>query len=195
MRGMSIEQRLCRLEIWGVGCKLGSLYVISISSKMLTDGITDNLRFTLTSCLFGYPQQVVNMSSPCVVSCQDLDSALEYDVTTPSTLNFNTWCSASSFADNVIDQCEFCYNLTTNQIFMANCSSHFPFLTLRVQTPTNKKPTQSSRPSASTATSALQPGPPSQSARDEYSRRNFSPQQTLRQRQHQNQVASRTSLS
>lgn len=88
----------------------------------------DNLRFTLTSCLFGYPEQVVNMSSPCVVSCQPLDSALEYDIKAPSALSFNTWCGTSSFADNVIDQCEFCYNLTTNQVYMANCATPLPSL-------------------------------------------------------------------
>lgn len=90
----------------------------------------DNLRFAITSCLFGFPNQVVNMSSPCVVSCQDLEPALETNLLDPNGFNFGTWCGSSAYADNDIDQCEFCYNLTVNQkvqqVFIANCAFIHP---------------------------------------------------------------------
>lgn len=75
--------------------------------------------------MYGFPEQVANISSPCVVSCQSLSSALKYDLDDPSGVNFDTWCGASAFADNVISQCEFCYNLTSNmtdsQVYLGNC--------------------------------------------------------------------------
>lgn len=71
--------------------------------------------------MFGYPKQVVNISSPCVVSCQDLAPALKYELRNPSNLNFETFCSTSSFADNVVDRCAHCYNRTTDQEYLANC--------------------------------------------------------------------------
>jgi hypothetical protein len=82
--------------------------------------------------VYGFPEKVANISSPCVVSCQSLSPALEYDLTDPNGVNFDTWCAASSFADNIISQCEQCYNFTTNmtdsQVYLANCGL-LPFLT------------------------------------------------------------------
>lgn len=82
---------------------------------------SDNLRFALTSCIFGYPVQVVNISSPCVVACQPLEPALQYELKNPSALNIDAFCSTSHFADNLVDECKLCYNRTTNQAFLANC--------------------------------------------------------------------------
>lgn len=116
---------------------------------------TDNLRYAFTSCVFGFPESVNNISSQCTVSCQSLDTALEYDLKNPSGDNVDTWCGVSSFADNIISQCEFCYNLTTTQVYMANCkypssifSSSWKSLCLIGKNP------QSSKPCATTATSA-----------------------------------------
>jgi hypothetical protein len=82
---------------------------------------TDNLRYAFSTCVYGFPESVANLSTPCTVSCQPLDSALEYDLANPSGVNFDTWCGASSFADNLISQCEFCFNLTQTEVYMANC--------------------------------------------------------------------------
>lgn len=55
---------------------------------------------------------------------------MEVDLTIPSANNFNDWCSATGFADNVINDCEFCYNLTYQQVnpqvYMANCKYPTP---------------------------------------------------------------------
>lgn len=49
----------------------------------------------------------------------------------PSADNFRNWCSSTTFADNVINTCEFCYNLTSEdvnpgttgaQVYLANCA-------------------------------------------------------------------------
>lgn len=88
--------------------------------------VQDNLRYAFTTCVFGFPQSAANISTPCTVGCGGIQNAVEVDIQNPSANNFNDWCSASGFADNVINDCEFCYNLTyqqTNpQVYMANCA-------------------------------------------------------------------------
>ncbi|EAW10305.1 uncharacterized protein ACLA_047740 [Aspergillus clavatus NRRL 1] len=105
-------------------CQLQSSYSDPHSGQTDLNWGLYNLRYAFSSCVYGYPEQVTNNSSPCVVSCQPLDSALEFDLVDPSGVNFDTWCSASSFADNLISQCEFCYNLTGNgtdsQVYLSN---------------------------------------------------------------------------
>ncbi|GFF29014.1 mediator of RNA polymerase II transcription subunit 8 [Aspergillus udagawae] len=107
-----------------VECQLESTYGDSSSGQRDVEWGLYNLRYAFSSCVYGFPEQVANISSPCVVSCQPLSSALDYDLDDPSGINFDTWCGASSFADNLISQCEFCYNLTSNmtdsQVYLAN---------------------------------------------------------------------------
>ena len=85
----------------------------------------DNLRYAFTTCVFGFPESAANISTPCTVGCGGIENAVEVDLTTPSANNFNDWCTATGFADNVINDCEFCYNLTYQQVnpqvYMANC--------------------------------------------------------------------------
>jgi len=81
----------------------------------------DNLRYAFTSCLYGYPRQVANISSPCVVSCSSLEPALDQNIENPSAYGFFEWCGSSAFTDVVVTQCHECYNLTTNQIYLGNC--------------------------------------------------------------------------
>jgi hypothetical protein len=86
----------------------------------------DNLRYAFTSCVFGYPDSAANISTPCTVGCAGIQSAVEVDILDPGASNFNDWCAATGFADNVINDCEFCYNLTYQQVnpqvYMANCA-------------------------------------------------------------------------
>lgn len=63
-----------------------------------------------------------NISSPCVVSCSSLEPALDQDLLNPTSINSFEWCASSAFADIVVDQCQFCYNLTTNQAYLGNCT-------------------------------------------------------------------------
>jgi hypothetical protein len=75
---------------------------------------------------------------------------VEVDLTTPSANNFNDWCSATGFADNVINDCEFCYNLTYRQVnpqvYMANCK-YAAFVPLAEQQKLTTSNDQSSNPS------------------------------------------------
>ena len=82
----------------------------------------DNLRYAFTSCLYGYPRQVANISSPCIVTCSSLEPALDQNIQNPGAYGFFEWCGSSAFADIVVTQCHECYNLTSNQIYLGNCT-------------------------------------------------------------------------
>ncbi|KAJ5895171.1 hypothetical protein N7495_006862 [Penicillium taxi] len=94
-----------------------------------------NLRFAFSTCVYGFPTQVSNVSSPCPVGCAGVQDAVEFDVGSPSVSNLDSWCDQSSFADNVVNTCEACYNGTTypqQQLYLANFlesiryNCHFP---------------------------------------------------------------------
>ncbi|KAJ5206923.1 hypothetical protein N7491_002447 [Penicillium cf. griseofulvum] len=79
-----------------------------------------NLRYAFSTCVFGFPDSISNVSSPCPVACDGVRLAVRTHIEDPDTSNLNSWCDTKSFADNVVNTCEFCYNLTTTQVYMAN---------------------------------------------------------------------------
>ncbi|KAJ5503387.1 hypothetical protein N7463_006261 [Penicillium fimorum] len=79
-----------------------------------------NLRYAFSTCVFGSPESISNVSSPCPVTCDIVRVAVGTHLEDPDTSNLNSWCQTKSFADNVVNDCEACYNLTTTQIYMAN---------------------------------------------------------------------------
>ncbi|KAJ5170385.1 uncharacterized protein N7500_003168 [Penicillium coprophilum] len=79
-----------------------------------------NLRYAFSTCVFGFPDSISNVSSPCPVACDGVRLAVATHLEDPGTSNLNSWCETKSFADNVVNTCEFCYNLTTTQVYMAN---------------------------------------------------------------------------
>ncbi|KAF9888789.1 hypothetical protein FE257_008365 [Aspergillus nanangensis] len=103
-----------------VECQLRSSFSDHASGQSDLHWGLYNLRYAFTTCVYGFPQSVNNLSTPCTVSCQPLSPALQYDLDEPSGVNFDTWCGASSFADNLITECEFCFNLTATEIYIAN---------------------------------------------------------------------------
>ncbi|KAJ5090639.1 hypothetical protein N7532_009323 [Penicillium argentinense] len=107
-----------------VSCQLESTYTDRTSGETDVNWGLYNLRYAVSSCIFGYPAQTSNLSSPCPVSCDGVRAAVETDLKNPSADNFNSWCGVSTFADNVVNSCEFCYNLTASQnqaqVYLAN---------------------------------------------------------------------------
>ncbi|KAJ5333597.1 uncharacterized protein N7506_007380 [Penicillium brevicompactum] len=79
-----------------------------------------NLRYAFSTCVFGYPDSISNTSSPCPVTCDIIRTAVGEDIQEPSISNLDDWCDSPSFADNVVNDCELCYNYTTTQVYMAN---------------------------------------------------------------------------
>ncbi|KKK17445.1 hypothetical protein ARAM_001070 [Aspergillus rambellii] len=73
-----------------ISCELNSTYVDSASDESDLEWALYNLRYGFSSCVYGYPEKVGNVSSPCPVACNDVITALEYDLTNPSGDNFDT---------------------------------------------------------------------------------------------------------
>ncbi|RAO71479.1 uncharacterized protein BHQ10_007491 [Talaromyces amestolkiae] len=115
-----------------VSCLLSSPY------QNTTIGETDvnwglfNMRYAFSSCVYDYPVSITNVSTPCLVSCTSLGPALDMALTDPVGNQLSTFCSSTSFADNVVTTCENCYALTSQQSFFANFleavryNCHFP---------------------------------------------------------------------
>ncbi|KAL4891006.1 hypothetical protein BDV59DRAFT_76368 [Aspergillus ambiguus] len=120
-----------------VECQLRSPFVDTGTGQSDVHWGLYNLRYAFSTCVYGFPESVNNLSTPCTVSCQPLSSALEYDLENPSGVNFDTWCGASSFADNLITQCEFCFNLTTTEVYIANFLEALRY-NCHFKTPTNR---------------------------------------------------------
>ncbi|KAJ5108078.1 hypothetical protein N7456_004753 [Penicillium angulare] len=118
-----------------ITCGLKSTYEDETSGATDVNWALFNLRYALSSCIFEYPDHVSNVSTPCPVACGTVQPAIQLDIEDPTVDNIGTWCDSSSFADNVINTCEFCYNLTSNQIYLANFmesiryNCHFPTVT------------------------------------------------------------------
>jgi len=104
---------------WGL-CEL--LHLLSIITITLTAFLwIDNLRYAFTSCVYNYREPVTNVSTPCLVSCTPLGPALDFQLTNPVGNSLTTFCGDTAFADNTVSTCEFCYSLTSQQAFLANC--------------------------------------------------------------------------
>lgn len=84
--------------------------------------LTDNLRYALSTCVFGFPQEKISTSTPCQVSCEPLRSAIGHNLNTNATLEDLSYCSLSSFQDTVgINRCAACYGRMDGEAYMANC--------------------------------------------------------------------------
>lgn len=81
-----------------------------------------SLRYTVSECLFAFPAQRISISNPCVVTCEPLADAIEYQLSNDSSslspsLSF---CNDPDFSDVTINNCAFCYGLIPEQLFLAN---------------------------------------------------------------------------
>src|ERR1700733_4559008 len=79
------------------------------------------MRYTLSACLYGFPTQMVSLSSPCQVTCAPLSIAIESGLSINATIADLSFCSAANFSTTIIQQCVFCYGLMDQQKYLANC--------------------------------------------------------------------------
>ena len=85
--------------------------------------LSDNLRYAVSTCMFGFPSPVVAQSTPCDVSCAPLQYALGSQLTGNSTIAAPGmgFCTTSRFDDNTINVCSQCYGRLNDQVAVANC--------------------------------------------------------------------------
>ncbi|KAI9367154.1 hypothetical protein BJX61DRAFT_347599 [Aspergillus egyptiacus] len=126
-----------------IGCELQSTFADDFSGQSDVEWGLYNLRYAFSSCVYGHPEKVSEVSSSCPVACEDIESSLEYELTSPTALNFETWCGTTSFADNEITDCAICYNLTSDrpsssQVYLANFLESLRY-NCHFQTPTEEQ--------------------------------------------------------
>jgi len=84
---------------------------------------TDNLRYAIDWCIFGYPDNNNAPSTPCDSSCLSIQKTLKANMSQPSQ---NTaaygYCQDGSFMAGV-DLCSSCYALVDNHGYLSNCKS------------------------------------------------------------------------
>lgn len=93
----------------------------------------DNMRYTLSSCMYGFPAQKESLSSPCQVTCAPLSNAIESGLGTNATTADLGFCTTAGFSTYNIQNCVFCYGLMDQQKYLANCM----FQVHRTKTRTN----------------------------------------------------------
>ncbi|KAJ5543295.1 hypothetical protein N7535_005723 [Penicillium sp. DV-2018c] len=110
-----------------ISCQLGSEFHDVNTGESDVNWALYNLRYAFSTCVFGYPDSISNVSSPCPVACDGVRLAMATGIKNPDASNLDAWCDTPSFADNVVDTCEFCYNMTSDrgnmgsdQVYMAN---------------------------------------------------------------------------
>ncbi|KAK2752601.1 hypothetical protein FQN55_006714 [Onygenales sp. PD_40] len=119
-----------------VSCSLESSYFNSKSEESDPKWGLYNLRYTFSSCVYGFPSVKQSLSTPCQVACESLKEALELDLNKPTGRNMYDFCGMGAFADNIVTRCAACYNYTEDERLLANCT-HFPPNQLELPTANN----------------------------------------------------------
>jgi hypothetical protein len=94
----------------------------------------DNLRYALSACMYGFPTQMVSLSSPCQVTCTPLSTAIESGLGTNATTADLSFCNTANFTTTLIQNCVFCYGLMDQQKYLANCMPVRIFTSIRILT-------------------------------------------------------------
>jgi len=85
----------------------------------------DNLRYTISSCLFGFANATDAVSTPCSTSqsCGHLQKALESNDLDPTAGSPYSYCSAdnNAFLGSYHDKCTTCLRNSGDEKYLANC--------------------------------------------------------------------------
>lgn len=108
-----------------VECELQSSAVDTSADSMTGDTDVNwglyNLRYALSTCVYGIPVEKASMSTPCQVSCQPLENALAAGFDGSTTSQALDYCSNANFSSTAVYKCADCYNLTSTMRLMGNC--------------------------------------------------------------------------
>lgn len=93
-----------------------------------TNFSVDNIRYSLDVCLFGFPEAVKGVSSPCTTNwaCQPLTTALEAGSLDADRDQLEYCTTDGNFTTaHHIDDCIKCFASSPNQAHMSNCMKMF----------------------------------------------------------------------
>ncbi|KAI9733027.1 MAG: hypothetical protein M1834_003572 [Cirrosporium novae-zelandiae] len=101
-----------------INCELSSTYVDTSTGATDLAWAMYNLRATFDKCVFGYPNTSASVSTPCLVSCADIEEQMELAIINPEPAAPFDYCTNGTFLDEV-SQCAFCYSLMDDQKLFA----------------------------------------------------------------------------
>ncbi|KAL1961075.1 hypothetical protein VTO42DRAFT_4963 [Malbranchea cinnamomea] len=103
-----------------VSCELESTHFLKRYDETDVEWGLYNLRYAVSTCIFGYPVEKQSLSTPCQVSCESLKDAIAYGLKRPNGFTAYDFCDLDSFDDNVVTKCAECYSQTADEKYMAN---------------------------------------------------------------------------
>lgn len=102
-----------------VGCQLSSTYVDPTTQQTDLQSALYNMRYAISWCIFGYPNNTQVGSSPCETgfACGQLQSAFEFDSLAPEQGEF-AYCS--QYASYLVPRCTNCTAQVQSQMYLTN---------------------------------------------------------------------------
>ena len=94
-----------------------------------SDSCPDNLRYTISTCLFAVPRAVSNgtVAAKCNIDkvCKSLKEPLTGDELIPNTSNAFSYCTANdgAFMGSGLESCIDCLQDTLDETYISNCKS------------------------------------------------------------------------
>ncbi|KAK2766663.1 hypothetical protein FQN54_005975 [Arachnomyces sp. PD_36] len=103
-----------------VTCQLESTHVDPTSGATDVQWGLYNLRYSFSTCIYGFPEEIQSLSTPCQVSCEDLRPAIEHELVNATSLTSYAFCDIGTFEDDTITTCAECYSITETERYLAN---------------------------------------------------------------------------
>jgi len=102
-----------------VTCQLGSTYIEPSTKTTDLQLALYNLRYAVSWCLFGYPNNTNVGNTPCITStaCQPLESAIEFDSLSNEASEYG-YCALMNTVS--VPKCTTCLAEQTNQFYLNN---------------------------------------------------------------------------
>ncbi|RDL35224.1 Uncharacterized protein BP5553_07155 [Venustampulla echinocandica] len=102
-----------------VKCQLTSTYVDPATKQTDLRWGLYNLRYAVSWCLFGYPNNTNAGSTPCKTgpACGPLESAFEFDSLSPAA---GTYSFCPTYSADIVGKCNLCLANQHDQIFLRN---------------------------------------------------------------------------
>ncbi|WEW59231.1 hypothetical protein PRK78_004700 [Emydomyces testavorans] len=84
-----------------------------------------NLRYAFSSCIFNFPTHKQSLSTPCQVTCNSLQEAIEYGLVNPRPQAAYDFCGLDSLSDDFVTKCALCFSFILEAV-RDGCRSKVP---------------------------------------------------------------------
>ena len=86
----------------------------------IADRLTDNVRYTLSTCIYGRPNRIASTNpNLCQHECSALQDSIVSNLSTPQYIRTFAYCSNQFLLH--LDECASCYGVVKNRLYLSNC--------------------------------------------------------------------------